>query len=110
MIDASTREELTQQLLAKQSDLRTRLTAAQTPEFSDINAGQPDEDAEEDEAEESASREAITEAIRRDLAAVDAALGRIDQGAYGRCASCGKDIDIERLRAFPEAERCVNCQ
>lgn len=38
------------------------------------------------------------------------ALEKIDTGAYGKCESCGREIDEERLEIIPEAERCVACQ
>ena len=45
-----------------------------------------------------------------ELAAVDAALKRIEDGVYGQCADCGVDIPAPRLHAAPEAARCVDCQ
>jgi DnaK suppressor protein len=44
------------------------------------------------------------------LAAVDAALARLDAGTYGRCATCGKPIAPERLEALPWAALCIDCQ
>lgn len=44
------------------------------------------------------------------LAAVDAALARIDAGTYGVCTDCGAHITAARLHANPEAARCVHCQ
>jgi DnaK suppressor protein len=41
---------------------------------------------------------------------VVAALGRLDDGSYGRCVQCGADLPEERLEARPEASRCVACQ
>jgi DnaK suppressor protein len=41
---------------------------------------------------------------------VVAALGRLDEGTYGRCVQCGTDLPDERLEARPEAARCVSCQ
>lgn len=41
------------------------------------------------------------------LHAVNAALQAIASGTYGLCATCGKPIDPERLRAIPEALHCV---
>ena len=38
------------------------------------------------------------------LARIDRALGRIDDGTYGTCERCGKDIPEERLEARPWAE------
>jgi DnaK suppressor protein len=34
------------------------------------------------------------------------ALSRIDEGRYGRCEVCGREIDDERLEARPEAVTC----
>jgi RNA polymerase-binding transcription factor DksA len=43
------------------------------------------------------------------LAAVNAALGRLDAGTFGRCAECGEPIPRARLRALPYASHCVDC-
>jgi DnaK suppressor protein len=53
---------------------------------------------------------ALRERASRDLALVDAALGRLDAGPYGRCESCGRDIDPARLAALPWAAYDVECQ
>lgn len=38
------------------------------------------------------------------------ALKKIDKtGNYGLCESCGKRIDVQRLKKLPEARFCVNC-
>ena len=44
------------------------------------------------------------------LADIDAALKRIDDGTYGTCANCGKQIGEERLEARPWATLCIDCQ
>jgi DnaK suppressor protein len=44
------------------------------------------------------------------LEAIDAALQRIATGTYGDCRDCGVPITMGRLRATPEAARCVHCQ
>jgi DnaK suppressor protein len=41
---------------------------------------------------------------------IDAALDRIADGTYGRCAGCGVDIPVERLELRPSAAGCVACQ
>jgi DnaK suppressor protein len=43
------------------------------------------------------------------LDAIDAALGRIDDGTYGVCTNCGRPIGEERLEALPWAELCIDC-
>lgn len=50
---------------------------------------------------------------RRDmeeLAEIEAALKRLDEGAYGMCVNCGQPIGEQRLRAWPAAVRCIGCQ
>jgi DnaK suppressor protein len=44
------------------------------------------------------------------LADIDAALKRIDDGTYGTCTNCGKQIPQERLEARPSATLCIDCQ
>jgi len=51
----------------------------------------------------------LTEKVARELAEVDAALGRIAAGIYGTCISCGGPLGLQRLRAIPEARLCLGC-
>ena len=41
---------------------------------------------------------------------VRAALKRLEEGTYGRCVSCGAEIDPARLEALPYTEFCLECQ
>ena len=47
--------------------------------------------------------------FERQLEQVNAALQRMDEGAYGICLNCGRQIDPERLKALPFAEYCIDC-
>jgi hypothetical protein len=49
------------------------------------------------------------EDARRELAEIDAALERIERGAFGRCLACGGPLGLQRMRAIPEARYCVGC-
>lgn len=40
---------------------------------------------------------------------VEAALRRVDQGTYGICENCGKEIGERRLQALPWARLCLAC-
>jgi RNA polymerase-binding transcription factor DksA len=44
-----------------------------------------------------------------DLVEVDAALGRVSAGRYGRCERCGQPIASARLDARPTARLCITC-
>ena len=46
----------------------------------------------------------------RILAKVNNAIANIDNGSYGICKSCGREINKERLQFIPYAEYCVECQ
>jgi len=53
--------------------------------------------------------DAIGNETAQSIRAVQAALERIAAGIYGICGSCGQQIAPGRLKAVPEATRCVNC-
>ena len=38
------------------------------------------------------------------------ALESMDDGSYGKCEVCGRDIGRERLEALPYTTYCVNCK
>jgi len=44
------------------------------------------------------------------IAAIDAALGRIEAGTYGQCERCAQPIAEERLEALPWATKCIECK
>jgi hypothetical protein len=60
-------------------------------------------------ADDDVPPEPLSEGVRRELAEIEAALGRIADGRYGRCLTCGGPIGLQRLRAIPEARYCVAC-
>jgi RNA polymerase-binding transcription factor DksA len=51
----------------------------------------------------------LLENEEQSLAAIAAALGRIDAGRFGLCEECGKEVPKERLDALPFASRCLEC-
>ncbi len=44
-----------------------------------------------------------------ELAQIDEALRRLDEGTYGGCQDCGKPIPHKRLQLVPFAARCIEC-
>ena len=44
------------------------------------------------------------------LRMVEAALRRIQDGSFGRCLSCGNEIDVKRLQFVPWTRYCIQCQ
>ena len=52
----------------------------------------------------------LEENVERALAAIDAALQRIEDGTYGTCETCGEPIGVERLEALPWTTQCIDCK
>jgi RNA polymerase-binding protein DksA len=85
-------------------------------------AGTLSEDAGEETAYDNHLADTATETYDRELdytleenaehllAEIDAALKRIEEGTYGNCTNCGKQIPVERLEALPWATLCIDCQ
>ena len=67
----------------------------------------------EEEATESFELEkriALEKRIRDQLAGVEHALHKFEDGTYGLCDSCGQPIDPARLEALPQASLCLSCK
>ena len=52
----------------------------------------------------------LSERASQVIADIDQALLRIEEGSYGVCARCGKDIPERRLDAVPTARYDAECQ
>ena len=67
----------------------------------------------EEEATESLELEkrlALEKRVREQLAEVEHALHKFEEGTYGLCDNCGQPIDPARLEALPQASLCLNCK
>jgi DnaK suppressor protein len=54
--------------------------------------------------------DAVRGSVERQITQIEEALQRIEDGSYGTCVVCGKQIPDERLEARPEAIRCIEHQ
>jgi RNA polymerase-binding protein DksA len=70
----------------------------------------------EKELEESASKETMSRGLeqldarsQQEIRAIDDALTKMEEGEYGICETCGRQITIKRLRAIPWAAHCIQC-
>ena len=50
---------------------------------------------------------AVENTLEIELHKVQEALLRIKAGTYGSCSICGKEISLDRLRAYPAAINCL---
>jgi len=62
------------------------------------------------EALELEKRLVLEKRVKDQIAVVEHALHKFEEGTYGFCDSCGKPIDPARLEAIPEASLCINCK
>jgi len=101
-------------LEAEIAQLRAEIAAAESQiaeRIGDVAEGAGDDQA--DTGAKTFEREqemALTCNARDLLAQNERATGRIDQGTYGVCESCGRPIGKARLQAFPRATLCVRCK
>ena len=52
----------------------------------------------------------IVENLTRLLADVDQALAKVEDGTYGLCKDCGKEIGAARMEFRPTSRYCVDCK
>ena len=63
-----------------------------------------------DELEEYESLLPVEHVLELKLRDINLALEKIKKEKYGICEKCGKEIEIERLKAIPEAKFCLKCK
>jgi DnaK suppressor protein len=80
------------------------------PSFNGGEAGGSLLEKEADEVEEYEELLAIEQKLETKLRDINLALEKIKKGKYGICEKCKKEIEIERLKAIPEARFCSKCK
>ena len=53
--------------------------------------------------------EALAAPLKEALDSVRTALRKLDEGTYGTCERCGKQISPARLEAKPASRYCIDC-
>jgi DnaK suppressor protein len=103
-------ERFKQRLLAKERELQSE-TARLEREARDSGEAEV-RDSTDDATSSEASSESLQEATvaSQTLAQVQDALRRIEDGTYGKCTACGRQIEAARLEAIPWALYCLEDQ
>jgi len=96
-----------QRLTEELEQLRTSV-----PSSEERREGSPFGKREEEATEtlELEKRLALENRIRQEMAGIEHALQKFEEGTYGLCDNCGQPIDPERLEALPQASLCLNCK
>ena len=115
MTDPQTKEELKQKLLEEKKRIEKTLSQTEANKKTDreyettFPEVDRDEEANADEMDMYENNLAADEAMKGELEKIEKALASMDAGSYGFCANCQKEIPIERLRAYPQADTCIDC-
>ncbi len=107
-MDAATREELKERLLSLKKEISARIKK----NLEKVNSFQLKGD-EGDFSSAVYSRQVIYDLIEKDrnhLREIEESLYDIEKGTYGICKRCGKEIEIERMKAKPTAKYCIACR
>lgn len=54
--------------------------------------------------------QSVVQHVTLELTEIQAALGKLDTGTYGRCEACSQPIAEGRLEAMPAARYCIDDQ
>jgi len=103
-------------LLEAQRRQALRRLASLTGDFHEVVAASRDSNADDEHDPEGATiafeRSQVTslvQQVRKQLAEIEAAFGRLSAGTYGTCEQCGQPIAPARLQARPAARSCITC-
>jgi RNA polymerase-binding transcription factor DksA len=69
--------------------------------------GNKEEEA--DEASEYENLLSLEQVLELKLKDINSAMEKIEKGTYGACEKCGKEIEQERLLAYPSGKFCMAC-
>lgn len=63
-----------------------------------------------DQVEEYSNLLSLEYRLETRLKEIILALEKIKKGTYGKCENCNKEIKEERLKVYPAARLCLNCE
>jgi RNA polymerase-binding transcription factor DksA len=106
-------DELKKRLESESEKIKSTLLSLKSQDpFSDPDR-LVDNAASDTEANEESSHERV-EALEKEmtlhLEEINTVIGQINKGTYGKCLSCNKNIDSQRLEIKPTALYCMDCE
>jgi DnaK suppressor protein len=111
---AASRKKFLADLKEHLLDMKAKLSVGIDSELKAEREGNKDEGMDTyDLASEERDREInfiLSDRERVKIKQIDDALGRMEEGSYGVCESCGLEIAEERLQAMPFTRLCRDCQ
>lgn len=111
-MDKRTMKLIENRLLEKKNEILETIEKEELEEISDHESENVIGDIVDtaNTAYESQLIEKLTENEQKKLHEINEALKRIEEGVYGKCVVCGREIEEKRLVAIPEAKKCIVCK
>lgn len=116
-IDKKTLDELKGQLLREKEELEKNLSRIARPvnvkegdytaTFDEIGSDRDDNATEVDQYSDNLP---VENTLEKKLQEIIEALERMENGTYGVCENCKKEMSVERLMANPAAKTCISCK
>jgi DnaK suppressor protein len=103
---AEIRSQLERQLARLERSMRVTDTAAEPVTLDQSAVGRL---SRIDSLQNQAMARNLQERERIKLAHIQGALRRMDEGTYGVCVECGRELPFGRLLVLPEAPTCAAC-
>jgi RNA polymerase-binding transcription factor DksA len=99
-----------EKLLTRAALLRDRVTRVR----SDLKREQDPLPLDAPDAASARENDEVLQAVERaassEIARIDTALERMEEGTFGLCEVCGQQIEAARFVSVPEATRCGACE
>ena len=102
-------DQIRRKLIMRRDEIEGRLNKVDQDILHTNGAPSPDSGEQAIEREHDDVLEALGGLARSELEKINTALERIEGNEYGICTLCQKSIAVERLKAIPYADRCINC-
>ncbi|MDH4209195.1 MAG: TraR/DksA C4-type zinc finger protein [Anaerolineae bacterium] len=106
MMDEKERELVRQRLEAELTEARAELERLEQKLQVEVEYGLGEGDPSIYEREINL---ALRRRTRRKVRALEEASQRFEEGTYGVCERCGRQIGAERLEIMPQARLCIQC-
>ncbi len=107
MANPASAEREREKLLQEQAQVTDELNHLRELMRTEVDVELDEGDSEVFEREKNAALIAVLEIRMQDI---QMALRSIENGSYGTCARCGKQIEPARLEVKPDATLCLTCQ
>lgn len=108
MSEAKKLEKIRVALLERKQELEQEMVKSYQEKFSDGQVEDAGDQALSSTME--SLKSSVHDTKRSEYKRVEKALAMLEDGTYGICVDCNKEISEKRLNSFPNAARCLVCQ